>query len=111
MLSMTDSTLREIGHESKAVKMNLLQAINSGLDIAMASDQRVVCFGEDVAEFGGVFRATSNLQKNMIRRAVLTHRSLSKGLRDLPLAWQLRGPLPSLRFSLPIIYFLPLIKL
>ncbi|MGB1403314.1 MAG: alpha-ketoacid dehydrogenase subunit beta, partial [Porticoccaceae bacterium] len=60
---MTDSTLREIGHESKAVKMNLLQAINSGLDIAMASDQRVVCFGEDVAEFGGVFRATSNLQK------------------------------------------------
>lgn len=63
MLSMTDSTLREIGHESKAVKMNLLQAINSGLDIAMASDQRVVCFGEDVAEFGGVFRATSNLQK------------------------------------------------
>ena len=60
---MTDSTLREIGHEPKAVKMNLLQAINSGLDIAMANDQRVVCFGEDVAEFGGVFRATSNLQK------------------------------------------------
>ena len=29
--------------------MNLLQAINSGLDIAMASDQCVVCFGEDVA--------------------------------------------------------------
>ena len=59
---MADLTVTDIGHESKLAKMNLLQAINSGLDIAMASDQRVVCFGEDVAEFGGVFRATSHLQ-------------------------------------------------
>ena len=59
---MNDLTVTDIGHESKLAKMNLLQAINSGLDIAMASDQRVVCFGEDVAEFGGVFRATSHLQ-------------------------------------------------
>ena len=59
---MNDSIVRDIGHESKLAKMNLLQAINSGLDIAMASDQRVVCFGEDIAEFGGVFRATSHLQ-------------------------------------------------
>ena len=42
--------------------MNLLQAINSGLDIAMATDQRVICLGEDIGHFGGVFRATSNLQ-------------------------------------------------
>ena len=59
---MNDSIVRDIGHESKLAKMNLLQAINSGLDIAMASDQRVVCLGEDIAEFGGVFRATSHLQ-------------------------------------------------
>ena len=59
---MADLTVTDIGHESKLAKMNLLQAINSGLDIAMASDQRVVCFGEDIAEFGGVFRATSHLQ-------------------------------------------------
>ncbi|CAM4155873.1 transketolase C-terminal domain-containing protein [Vreelandella rituensis] len=42
--------------------MNLLQAINSALDIAMAEDEKVICFGEDVGIFGGVFRATSNLQ-------------------------------------------------
>lgn len=59
---MNDLTVTDIGQESKLAKMNLLQAINSGLDIAMASDQRVVCFGEDIAEFGGVFRATSHLQ-------------------------------------------------
>lgn len=44
-------------------KMNLLQAINNALDIAMAQDERVVCFGEDVGFFGGVFRATSKLQE------------------------------------------------
>ncbi|MBY5992045.1 alpha-ketoacid dehydrogenase subunit beta [Ferrimonas balearica] len=43
-------------------QMNLLQAINNALDIAMADDERVLCFGEDVGHFGGVFRATAKLQ-------------------------------------------------
>jgi 2-oxoisovalerate dehydrogenase E1 component beta subunit len=44
-------------------KMNMLQAINNALDLAMAKDNTVVCFGEDVGHFGGVFRATSKLQE------------------------------------------------
>ncbi|WP_445157751.1 alpha-ketoacid dehydrogenase subunit beta [Halomonas sp. E14] len=44
-------------------KMNMLQAINNALDIAMAEDDKVLCFGEDVGIFGGVFRATSHLQE------------------------------------------------
>ena len=44
-------------------KMNLLQAINNALDTAMATNDKVVCFGEDVGGFGGVFRATSHLQE------------------------------------------------
>jgi len=43
--------------------MNMLQAINNALDTAMAADDKVLCFGEDVGVFGGVFRATSNLQQ------------------------------------------------
>jgi 2-oxoisovalerate dehydrogenase E1 component beta subunit len=43
--------------------MNLLQAVNSGLDIAMGADDKVICLGEDIGKFGGVFRATSNLQE------------------------------------------------
>ncbi|MFM9269013.1 alpha-ketoacid dehydrogenase subunit beta [Halomonas elongata] len=43
--------------------MNMLQAINNALDIAMGEDERVLCFGEDVGSFGGVFRATSHLQE------------------------------------------------
>ncbi len=44
-------------------QMNLLQAINNALDIAMAEDDSTLCFGEDVGHFGGVFRATSGLQE------------------------------------------------
>ena len=44
-------------------KMNLLQAVNNALDTAMAANDKVVCFGEDVGVFGGVFRATSHLQE------------------------------------------------
>ena len=53
-----DSTATEI----TTTRMNLLQAVNGALDTAMAMDPRVVCLGEDVGRFGGVFRATSNLQ-------------------------------------------------
>lgn len=44
-------------------KMNLLQAVNSGLETAMQQNEHVLCFGEDVGAFGGVFRATSGLQE------------------------------------------------
>ncbi|TAA48531.1 transketolase C-terminal domain-containing protein [Corallincola spongiicola] len=45
------------------MQMNLLQAVNNALDLAMASQAKMVCFGEDVGHFGGVFRATSGLQE------------------------------------------------
>ena len=45
------------------IKMNMLQAINSALITAMDDDEKVMVFGEDVGHFGGVFRATSNLQQ------------------------------------------------
>lgn len=48
-------------------KMNLLQAINSALILEMERNSKVVVFGEDVGHFGGVFRATSNLQEKFGR--------------------------------------------
>ena len=41
-------------------KMNLFQAINNALGTALAEDDNVLVFGEDVA-FGGVFRCTMKL--------------------------------------------------
>ncbi|MDP5032402.1 MAG: alpha-ketoacid dehydrogenase subunit beta, partial [Paraglaciecola sp.] len=44
-------------------KMNMLQAVNNALITAMNENEKVMVFGEDVGHFGGVFRATSNLQE------------------------------------------------
>ena len=49
-------------------QMNLLQAINSALILEMQRNDKVVVFGEDVGHFGGVFRATSNLQETFGRQ-------------------------------------------
>ncbi len=43
--------------------MNMIQALNSAMDVAMGRDPDVLVFGEDVGFFGGVFRATEGLQK------------------------------------------------
>lgn len=43
--------------------MNMIQAINSAMDVMMQRDDNVVVFGEDVGYFGGVFRCTAGLQK------------------------------------------------
>jgi 2-oxoisovalerate dehydrogenase E1 component beta subunit len=41
--------------------MNMIQAINSGLDVMLSRDSNVLIFGEDVGYFGGVFRVTDGL--------------------------------------------------
>ena len=51
---------RRGGH--KMATMNMLQAVNNALITAMKDNEKVMVFGEDVGHFGGVFRATSNLQ-------------------------------------------------
>jgi 2-oxoisovalerate dehydrogenase E1 component beta subunit len=43
--------------------MNMIQAINSAMDVTMERDSGVMVMGEDVGYFGGVFRATAGLQK------------------------------------------------
>ncbi len=44
-------------------RMNMIQALNSAMDVMLAKDPNVLIFGEDVGYFGGVFRATEGLQK------------------------------------------------
>ncbi|MEZ5468259.1 MAG: alpha-ketoacid dehydrogenase subunit beta [Lysobacterales bacterium] len=44
-------------------RMNMIQAINSAMDVMLERDSNTVIFGEDVGYFGGVFRCTAGLQK------------------------------------------------
>ncbi|MBN2197473.1 MAG: alpha-ketoacid dehydrogenase subunit beta [Polyangiaceae bacterium] len=42
-------------------KMNMVQALNDALRVALGRDERVVVMGEDVGRVGGVFRVTAGL--------------------------------------------------
>ena len=44
-------------------QMNMVQALNSALDVMLRRDPDVLIFGEDVGFFGGVFRVTESLQQ------------------------------------------------
>ncbi|MCU9846756.1 alpha-ketoacid dehydrogenase subunit beta [Defluviimonas sp. WL0024] len=44
-------------------QMTMIAAIQNAHDLAMARDENVVVFGEDVGYFGGVFRCTAGLQQ------------------------------------------------
>ena len=43
--------------------MNMIEALNSAMDVALTRDPAVTIFGQDVGYFGGVFRATDGLQR------------------------------------------------
>jgi 2-oxoisovalerate dehydrogenase E1 component beta subunit len=43
--------------------MNMVQALNSALDVMLERDPDVLIFGEDVGFFGGVFRVTEGLRQ------------------------------------------------
>ena len=47
---------------AKPKRMNMIEAINSALDVMLSRDPDVVLMGEDIGYFGGVFRATAGLQ-------------------------------------------------
>jgi 2-oxoisovalerate dehydrogenase E1 component beta subunit len=51
--------------------MNMVQALNSAMDIMLQRDPRVVILGEDIGYFGGVFRVTDGLQRKYGEHRVL----------------------------------------
>lgn len=54
-------------------KMNMIQALNSAMDVCMERDPNVLVMGQDVGYFGGVFRCTQGLyQKYGAHRAIDT---------------------------------------
>ena len=55
--------MRTAAQPTQTRTLNLVQAVNEALDVAMGKDKRVMILGEDVGRNGGVFRATEGLWK------------------------------------------------
>jgi 2-oxoisovalerate dehydrogenase E1 component beta subunit len=52
-------------------QMNMVQALNSAMDVMLERDSGVVVMGQDVGYFGGVFRCTDGLQRKYGEHRVL----------------------------------------
>ncbi|RMG19401.1 MAG: alpha-ketoacid dehydrogenase subunit beta [Deltaproteobacteria bacterium] len=82
-------------------EMNIIQAVNSALDQAMAEDERVVVLGEDVGKFGGVFRATAGLYEKYGADRVIDTPLAEGGIIGAAIGMALKGlrPVPEIQFA------------
>lgn len=81
--------------------LNLLQAVNEGLRLAMRADERVIVMGEDVGHFGGVFRATTGLQAEFGEGRVLDTPLSENGIIGAAIGMALYGlkPVAEMQFA------------
>ncbi len=82
-------------------QMNMVQAINDALRIAMRKDERVVVMGEDVGKVGGVFRVTSGLYDEFGDARVVDTPLSEGGIIGAAVGMALYGmiPVPEIQFS------------
>ncbi len=81
--------------------MNMIQAINSAMDVCMSRDDGVVVLGEDVGYFGGVFRATAGLQKKYGKTRVFDTPINECGIIGVAVGMATYGlrPVPEIQFA------------
>ena len=90
-----------VAAEGETARMNMIQAINSALDVVMARDPDVVVMGEDVGYFGGVFRATAGLQKKYGKTRVFDTPITECGIAGVAIGMGAYGlrPVPEIQFA------------
>jgi 2-oxoisovalerate dehydrogenase E1 component beta subunit len=81
--------------------MNMIDAINSALDIMLERDPDVVLMGEDIGFFGGVFRATAGLQEKHGKTRVFDTPITECGIIGVGVGMSAYGlrPVPEIQFA------------
>jgi 2-oxoisovalerate dehydrogenase E1 component beta subunit len=81
--------------------MNMIEAINSAMDVALSEDPNVTVLGEDIGYFGGVFRATAGLQKKHGKTRVFDTPINECGIIGVAVGMAAYGlrPIPEIQFA------------
>jgi 2-oxoisovalerate dehydrogenase E1 component beta subunit len=81
--------------------MNMIEAINSAMDVALERDANVTVLGEDVGYFGGVFRATADLQNKHGKTRVFDTPISECGIIGVAVGMAAYGlrPVPEIQFA------------
>ncbi|CAN3130017.1 alpha-ketoacid dehydrogenase subunit beta [Mycobacterium sp. smrl_JER01] len=83
------------------VPWSMAQAINRALADAMAADDRVLVFGEDVANLGGVFRVTEGLAERFGEKRCFDTPLAESAIIGIAVGMAIRGlvPVPEIQFD------------
>jgi pyruvate dehydrogenase E1 component beta subunit len=82
-------------------ELTMVAAINRALHDAMAADERVLVFGEDVATLGGVFRVTDGLVKTFGEQRCFDTPLAESAIIGIAIGLAIRGfiPVPEIQFD------------
>jgi len=82
-------------------EVTMVAALNSALRDALAEDPRVLVFGEDVGELGGVFRVTEGLQREFGRERVFNTPVAEAGIAGMCVGLAMAGwrPVAEMQFD------------
>jgi 2-oxoisovalerate dehydrogenase E1 component beta subunit len=82
-------------------QMNMVQALNSAMDVMLTRDPAVIVMGEDVGYFGGVFRCTDGLQKKHGEHRVLDTPIAEGGIIGAAIGMAVNGlkPVAEIQFA------------
>lgn len=82
-------------------QMNMIQALNSAMDIMLSRDAAVIVIGEDVGYFGGVFRTTDGLQRKHGEQRVIDAPIAEGGIIGAAIGMGVNGlrPIAEIQFA------------
>jgi 2-oxoisovalerate dehydrogenase E1 component beta subunit len=82
-------------------QMNMIQALNSAMDVMLGKDPSVVVMGQDVGYFGGVFRTTDGLQRKYGEHRVLDTPIAEGGIIATAIGMSVNGlrPVAEIQFA------------
>jgi 2-oxoisovalerate dehydrogenase E1 component beta subunit len=85
----------------RVAELTMVQAINRALHDAMAADDRVLVFGEDVARLGGVFRVTDGLAETFGEERCFDTPLAESAIIGIAIGMAIRGfvPVPEIQFD------------
>jgi pyruvate dehydrogenase E1 component beta subunit len=86
---------------TNTVEMTIAKAINAGIQKQMQKNQKILVFGEDVAELGGVFRVTEGLLDEFGSNRVFNSPIAESGIVGTAIGLAMRGyrPISEIQFE------------
>jgi pyruvate dehydrogenase E1 component beta subunit len=86
---------------SNFVELSIAKAINAGLRKALQEDEKVIIFGEDVAQLGGVFRVTEGIHAEFGDSRIFNSPIAESGIVGTAIGLAMRGyrPVAEIQFD------------